>query len=135
MANIIDEIKLKIIVLCHILIIIFIILAPFSDSNYILLLHSIIIPLIVMHWILNNDICSLTLMEKKIREKLYGKNNISKCFTCKIIEPVYNFKDNYKKYDKLLYFIVSGLWLISVYKLYYKYKIGEIKSIIDLLNV
>lgn len=135
MANIIDKIKLKIIIICHLFIILFIILAPFSNSNYILFLHSIIIPLIVMHWILNNDVCSLTLMEKKIREKLYGKQNISKCFTCKIIEPVYNFKDNHKKYDKLLYVVVSILWIISIYKLYYKYKIGEIKSIVDLFII
>ena len=55
MQNIIDEIKLKIIVLCHILLVCFAVLSPFTNSNYILFMHAIIIPFIIAHWLLNNN--------------------------------------------------------------------------------
>ena len=125
MTNIIDEILLKIILIIHMTIVIFIVLTPFINSNYLLLLH----------WLMNNNMCALTLMEKKIREKLSGSLNAKKeCFTCKIIEPIYDFKNNYKERATFIYASTTILWLISVSRLYYKYKIGEIKHIKDLMK-
>lgn len=133
MLDIIDKIKLKIIILCHILIVLFVILSPFTNSNYILFMHSIIIPFIMLHWYFNNDMCALTLLEKKIREKMNGKENASDdCFTCKIIDPVYNFKNNNEGKTKFIYSGMIILWFISLFKIFKKYKTGKIHNFNDL---
>ena len=135
MTNIFDKILLKIILIVHITIVIFVVLTPFINSNYLLLLHSMIIPFIVLHWLMNNNMCALTLMEKKIREKISGSSNAKKeCFTCKIIEPIYDFKNNHKERSTFIYASTAILWLISVSRLYYKYKIGEITKFKDLMQ-
>lgn len=132
MINIIEEIKLKIIMICHIIIILFVILTPLFNSNYLLFMHSIIIPFIIFHWLTNNNMCSLTLLEKEIRIRLNKNSNLNDCFTCKIIEPVYDFKNNYNGRRKLIYSITIFLWIISVYKLYRKYKNKEIRNYMQL---
>ena len=134
MSKILDQIKLKLILACHILIVCFVVFAPFSNSNFILLMHLIIVPFIIVHWLTNNNVCSLTIMEKKIRTKLYGPlDNKNDCFTCKIIEPVYDFKKNYKNQSRAIYGITTVLILISLVKVFNKYKCGNITSFQDLL--
>ena len=58
MSFINDSILLLINVL-HIIVIIFVLCAPFSGSNYLLFMHTIIVPFIMLHWVLNNNTCSL----------------------------------------------------------------------------
>jgi len=131
--NILNKIKLKFIVLCHTLVVCFVIISPFINSNYILLMHSIIVPFIMLHWIINNDTCALTLMEKKIRQDITGKKEVQEdCFTCKIIEPVYNFKNNYQAKSKLIYIFTTILTLISMLRLFDRYRCGKIKCIQDM---
>jgi hypothetical protein len=78
--------------------------------------------------------CALTLIEKKIRQKINGNINADKdCFTCKIIEPVYNFKNNNKDRSKFIYATAVSLWFISLYRLYIRHKSGKIKNFYDLL--
>jgi len=90
----------------------------------------------MLHWLLNNNICALTLMEQKLREKINGRPvNKDECFTAKIIEPIYDFKNNYKERAKFIYGITTGLWVLSIYKLIKKYKNGTIKSFYDLLVI
>ena len=125
--------KIKIISLLHILYILFVIVAPFYNSNYFLLLHTVLIPFMMLHWIFNNNSCAVTLAEKTMRKILIGKND--ECISCEIIEPVYNFPNKYKKYTVLIYIITIMLWIISVGRLYRKYRIGEISSIVDLFTI
>ncbi len=136
MSNIINTILLKLILIIHIVIVIFILLIPFTNSNYLLLLHAIMVPFIMIHWVLNNNTCALTLFEKKIREKITGTTNAHReCFTCKIIEPIYDFKNNYKERATFIYAITTGLWLISVLKLYFKFKNCQIKNLKELMTI
>lgn len=135
MTDIIDEIKLKIIFICHLILVIFVTLTPFTNSNYFLFIHSIIIPFIMMHWVTNNDMCALTLAEKEIRKRLNKNSTNSDCFTCKIIEPVYHFKNNNNDKEKIIYVITSFLWALSIFKLYKKYKNKEIGSLRDLFII
>jgi hypothetical protein len=136
MSTLWDNIKLKIIVIIHILFVLFIVLTPFTNSNYLLFLHSIVIPCVLIHWYLNENICALTIMEKKIREKINGAQNAERdCFTCKIIEPIYDFKNNYKKQDIFIYVTTIMLWFISIGKLYKKFKNKEITKFIDLMKI
>lgn len=135
MSNIIDEIKLKIIFICHLAIVLFVIITPFTNSNYLLIMHSIIVPFIIMHWISNNNICALTLFEKEIRRKLNRNPSTDDCFTCKIIEPIYDFKNNNKQRANFIYTVAITLWGITIYKLFNKYKNKEINKFSDLFII
>lgn len=132
MSNIFDQIMLKLITGLHLLFILFMVITPFTNSVYLLFMHFIISPVVVCHWLLNNNVCALTMMELTLREKLYGSSNKSDCITCKLIDPVYDFKNNYDSFSTLIYIITGSLWLISTYKICKKIQSGEIKSIYDI---
>lgn len=119
----------------HILFIIFIILVPFLNNNYLLLLHFITVPFLILHWICGNNTCILTIIEKKIRQNINEKYDENDCFTCRLIEPVYNFNKNYEHMSKFTYIITIILWMVTSGKLLYKYKIGEITSFGDLYKI
>lgn len=124
-----NELILKLITLLHIIFLLFIFIAPFSNSNYFIMLHIIIIPFIIFHWLLNNNTCSLTLMEKFIRKQINNKEiDDNECFTCRIIHPVYDFVENFGDTAKATYIIVISLWIISILVLTLKIKSGEIDN-------
>lgn len=89
----------------------------------------------MVHWILNNNTCFLTLLEKFIRNKNGISINNEDCFTCRLIEPVYDFKKNYNKLSNIIYLGTTSLWILSFFKLYNKYKSGEIKNIYDFYKI
>ena len=68
MVNI-NNSMLYIISIIHIIIIILVLTIPFTNSNYLLCLYIITIPFIILHWILNDNTCCLTIAEKYFREK------------------------------------------------------------------
>ena len=90
----------------------------------------------MFHWYLNDNTCMLSEIEKKMRADIQGEPvDESDCFTCNLINPVYDFKSNYEQYSKLIYLITIILWSIAFNKLYAAYKTGDIDSIYDLLKV
>ena len=129
---------LYLISIIHLAFIFFIIGAPFlAKSNRIIMLHLIIVPFMLGHWISNNNMCTLTVIEKYIRKQVYGDDKekvIDNCFTCRIIEPVYDFNQNFDQFQKILYGAVAVLWLISFYKLALNRMNGKINSISDLFR-
>jgi len=128
-----NELFLQLITFIHILFILFVIIVPFTNSTYFLLLHAIIVPFIMLHWVMNDNTCVLTIIEKSLREQMYGvKPKKDECFTCSLIEPIYDFKNNYESMSTAIYIITIVLWGISIYKLYAKWQCGEIKSFNDL---
>jgi hypothetical protein len=131
--NLINDSILLLINVLHLIVIIFIICTPFTDSNYLLLMHVIIIPFILIHWLLNNNTCSLTLAEQYIRNKTYGVYpKDDECFTYKFISPIYDFNKNYEAYSNFTYIITIGLWALSSYKLYDKVNTGKITNLSQL---
>ena len=74
-----------------------------------------------MHWIINDNRCALSIIEKNIKKKLYNTDELE-CFTCKIFEPIYDFKSNYEYFSYIIYTITVILWIITLFKLY-KYNI------------
>jgi hypothetical protein len=117
-----NYIILKIILLMHLLIISFCVLTPFIGKNYMMIINTIIIPFILIHWITNNNQCVLTIIEENIRSKLTGKpvhNDV--IFMKKLIEPVYDFPLNNKDYITIIYIVTILLWLVNTYNLYRKY--------------
>lgn len=125
----------KVIMVLHSLFILFIIITPFIKSDYFTLIHAIIIPFIVFHWIVNNNTCSVVFVEKKINRLVFGYDKDYRGFFANLIEPVYDFKKNHNEYALCIYGITIALWLVSVYKIYQRYEQGKIKSLKDLLCV
>lgn len=116
-----DNFILALINLIHFLVILFIIIIPFTNHTLLILIHSIIVPFIMLHWLLNNDNCAITEAEKIIRFKLNGNNpvNYSDCFSYKLISPVYNFISHNPNYSDLSWVIIIMIWIFSLYKLYH----------------
>jgi hypothetical protein len=120
----------------HTLLVVFVFLTPFVGSNYFLLLHSIIVPFIMIHWIFNDNTCALTIMEQQMRSQIYGKSvSCDDCFVGKLVKPVYDFKANNEDSTIFIYSCTIFLWLVCVTKLYSEYKRGNISSFVDLLNI
>lgn len=139
--NVMDKMVANTVWFTHIIIIIMILTIPLTNSNYFLFLHAITIPFIMFHWILGDNTCALTIVERGIRgikkeednkDKL---NDIDNCFTCRLIEPVYDFHKNHKAYSKLTWLIVIVMWLLTIYKLNAKYVSGDIATFSDLVEV
>ena len=134
--SLINESIICLITVLHLLVIIFIICTPFTDSNYLLLMHTIIIPFIIMHWYLNNNTCSLTVAEQYLRQKTTGKPvNNDECFTYKFIAPIYDFNKNHEDFSFFTYIAIIGLWLVSLSKLILKYNNGKIQNFQDLVTL
>jgi hypothetical protein len=132
-----NYILLKIINLLHIIFLLFVLVTPTTKSKYFLTMHAIFIPFLMVHWILNENVCALTLFEKQIKYNLYGDGFDAKndCITCKLIEPVYDFKKNHESKTVFIYLTTTLLWCISISKLYCMYKNGEIKTWKDFLTI
>ena len=135
MSLINDSILLLINVL-HIIVIIFVLCAPFSGSNYFLFIHVIIVPFIMLHWVLNNNTCSLTVMEKFVRTQTYGVQPMDEeCFSYQFIAPIYDFNKNHESFSYFTYVATFSLWSISVYNLIDRINSGQINSFHDLAKI
>lgn len=129
-----NKLALYFILLLHLLVVLFIVIVPFLNNNYLLFVHSIVVPFIMLHWYFNNNECCLTDVEKTLRKKINGFKPVNEdCFTCRLIHPIYDFKANNVNYTEFIYGSTTILWLVSVGKLYYKFKSGEIKSVWELV--
>ncbi len=120
----------------HLIVIIFVLATPFSNSNYLMLLHIIVVPFIMLHWLLNNNTCCLTVVEKYIRQKtITTKIKEEDCFTYQLIAPIYDFSKNHKAFSTFIYIITTSVWLLSVYNLSNKICNGEIKKLDDFAQI
>ncbi len=131
--SLINDTILLLINVLHLIVILFVIASPFSNSNYLLFMHAIVVPFILLHWILNNNTCSLTVAEKYIRSKTYGVDaNEDECFTYQFIAPIYDFNKNYDSFSYFTYTLTIGLWVVTMYNLYGRVQEGKINSWTDL---
>lgn len=121
--------------LIHILLVMFVVITPFLNTNAYLLLHVIITPFIMLHWATNDNTCALTVAEYYLREIITNKPvDRSQCFMSQLIDPVYDFKKNNQEMSFYIYAFTIGLFSISLYKLIKKKKSREIKSWWDLFR-
>jgi len=121
---------LSLINLIHFLVIIFVVVVPFTDSTFLLTLHSFIVPFIMFHWLLNNDTCAITLIEKEVRRQMNGGGHVEDfdCFSYKVIGPVYNFMNDNYDYSTWTWTTTIVLWLVTLYKLNIKYQEGKLQK-------
>ena len=103
----VDSVLATVIKFVHFVLIMFIIVVPFTNSEWLLTLHAIGLPGLIIHWITNNNVCSLTLLESQ----LTGEST-DRTFIGKIIHPFFEL-NNYT-----VYAVVIGLWSLTLYKLY-----------------
>lgn len=123
---------LYLIIVLHTLLVLFIVTIPFFGKNYLLFLHALVGTGILIHWIANNNICSLTILEYKLREIITGKPvERNDCFMARLMDPIYDFKNNNYSLSVFLYVILISLTLLSMYKLRRNYKNGNLKNIYD----
>jgi hypothetical protein len=94
----------------HIIVILFVLFAPFYDIPAILILHIIFSICLLIHWYYNNNICSLSVMESNLRGIDYTKS-----FSHQFISPIYDISDT--ELGNFCYNAVIILCLISFYNL------------------
>lgn len=128
-----DEMLLKFIMFVHFIVVCCVVLIPFFGNNYFLFLHAICTPFMMFHWIMNDDTCFLSVMEMELRKKMGLPIDKKECFTCQLIEPIYNFKANNEEWSAYIYIITTGLWFVTIYKLYAMWEKGELTTIEDLI--
>lgn len=129
-----NEIIIKTIQLVHICIILFVLIIPFTNSPYLLLLHGVFIPFMILHWVTNNNTCVLTTAEKYVR-RTKTKQDENDCFTCRLINPIFDFRKKHVQFSEFIYIITISMWLVSILKLSLKWKSGEIKNLFDLFQI
>jgi hypothetical protein len=125
---------LRLITLLHAAFIIFILTVPFIGSNYLLLLHLIVTPFVLLHWVVNDNNCTISLTESYIRKELFGINDVNDCLSCRLIQPIYDFKNNNKTMTDVIYIVITSLIAINALHLTYRYKTGKIPDIRSLLS-
>lgn len=120
----------------HYLFMAFMVLTPFVGNELMLSYHFITVPFLLLHWIMNNDTCALTLMESK----LLGLPE-AQTFTGSVIKPIYNMHMESKHY----YWIAIALFAVTTYRLWTTYhfeylylvwlvtKLGTMKIVNNLL--
>lgn len=95
----------------HFIVVLFVVIAPFSNVPIILLLHATFSISLLVHWYTNNNICSLSLMESQLRGLDYTES-----FTHKLISPIYDISKT--EWSNLSYIITLVLFTISAAKIY-----------------
>jgi hypothetical protein len=103
----------------HIGIILFVLLAPFCNIPMVILLHIVFCICLLMHWYDNSDVCSLTILEGKLRG-----TPVTETIIYQFISPIYNI--SVLKLNKVIWICTTLLLLISLYKLYISNKIKEL---------
>ena len=99
--------------LVHMLLIAFMVLVPFCGNLFLLILHVIITPFILLHWATNNDVCCLTELEYYFRGGCRDKT-----FFGQLIHPVYRLHQHDEKFVIRIATIV--LLIIAISRLYRK---------------
>lgn len=107
--------------LFHISIILFVLIAPFTDILSLLILHVVFCLTLLLHWVANNNICSLSVMEAKLRGLDYTES-----FSHKFIGPMYDISST--SWSNICYVITISLMLISIYMIYKSERLKNIMS-------
>lgn len=93
----------------HIILVLWIVITPFTNNEPMLVLHVMVIPFLAMHWITGNDTCALTLMERYLR----GCDSKDSFFH-NLVSPVYKIDD--KVIGNIAWVAALALWSVSLSK-------------------
>jgi len=117
---------LKVIIqIIHALVRIFLMVTPFLGDEYLLSLHAVTIPFVMLHWATNQTVCALTEMEKLVSGKQEDDTFFGQVFTPiyknesfvgVILKPWYTVKDKDEE-KRLVWVGLTLLWFITLYRL------------------
>lgn len=99
--------------LLHILLVVWLVVTPFTQNEPMLVLHLIMVPFLWFHWILNDDTCALTLIEQKLRG-IDPSECSEKSFFFNLVSPVYKIQDDAVR--KISWVLSIALWLVTLSK-------------------
>lgn len=102
----------------HGLVVLFVLSAPFFDVPYFLILHFTFCVSLLVHWWGNSNVCSLSVLESKLRGLNYTES-----FTHKFVAPIYDISKT--TWSQICYVVTILLMCISAYKIYQSPKWGE----------
>lgn len=95
----------------HLLFVLWVVIAPFTNSSCMLTLHLIVIPSLWLHWGLGDSSCCLSWCEAYLRGK-----DAKATFLNRIVAPVYTV--NQTDMGTFCWCASLVLWLITVSKVY-----------------
>ena len=82
--------------------------APFSRKDEHVVMHAVICPFLMLHWVTSSDGCALTMLEKRLR----GLDTDAESFVHKIVAPIYVIDDAVLK--RFVFAATLGLWYVSL---------------------
>lgn len=94
----------------HMLFVVWMVVTPFTNNEPNLVLHLFVGPFLWFHWIMNEDACSLTLMEMKLR----GIQDCKESFFHHVVSPIYKPRD--EDIRVMAWMASIGLWLVTLSK-------------------
>ena len=121
-----QELTLKIIRIIHYLFLAFMIFVPFFGGELLLSYHFITVPFLILHWLTNNDVCALTLIESKLTGKTEDQT-----FIGNIIKPIYNMHLESKHY----YWITAILFAVTTYRLWSVYQFKYLRLVWSIVKL
>lgn len=94
----------------HVAVVLFVLLAPFSNVSSLLVLHVTFSLSLLVHWWGNSNVCSLSVMESQLRGVDYTNS-----FTHQFIAPVYDMSKT--TWSTVCYVTTIMLACISLYNI------------------
>lgn len=113
-----NEFLANIVFVFHCIVIIFVLLAPFTQIPAILILHITFSLCLIFHWKINSNTCSLTILEAKLR----GLNR-SDTFSHQFIAPLYDISET--NWNSLVHIVTYTTMIISIYHLFNNKKVRQ----------
>lgn len=92
----------------HILMFLTIVTIPFTNNHVLVLMNLLFMMLILLHWIVNNNVCALTIAEKMIR----GTQDDDETFFGNIFGKFYTFG----KDERISWIVIILLIIFSTIK-------------------
>lgn len=108
-----SEFAANIVRLLHVLFVFWMVVTPFSSNEPMLVLHLFVTPFLWFHWLVNDDACSLTLLETKLRGV-----ECSESFFHSVVSPIYKPRD--QDVREMAWIASVALWFVTLYKVIQK---------------
>jgi len=106
----------------HLFIVLFVVIVPFTNIASLLVLHVAGAFCLLVHWKLNSNICSLTVLEAQLR----GIDRVN-TFTHELIAPIYDISNT--EWSHLCSLLTIILLFVSLFKLINNEKIKELYTV------
>lgn len=94
----------------HCLFVLWVVITPFTNDEFMLALHFVVVPCVWFHWLTTNA-CVLSLAESRLRGLPTDQT-----FFGRLVEPVYDVSKT--DVAAACWIISLGLWLVTASKVY-----------------